>query len=126
MELTRIAKSELEKLSETREKQIVELERKLSQIESENQRLADKGKLQRTESDWMLQKEKQIKQVSGTGRRRRKNRRITCARLITVTYKRTSTHTRSHTGKDTDTHTGKDTDTHTLAKTLTHTHWQRH
>ena len=59
-----MAKSELEKLSETREKQIVELERKFSQLESECQRLTDKGKLQRTESDWMLQKEKQIKQVS--------------------------------------------------------------
>ena len=62
LDLTKLAKTELEKLSETREKQIVEFERKLDQAESENRRLADKGKLQRTESDWMLQKEKQMKQ----------------------------------------------------------------
>ena len=43
--------------------QVVELERRLAQAESESQRLADKGKLQRTETDWMLQKEKQMKQA---------------------------------------------------------------
>ena len=63
LELTRLAKNELEKLSETREKQVVELERKLALAETDIQKLTDKGKLQRTESDWMLQKEKQIKQV---------------------------------------------------------------
>lgn len=60
-ELTKVAKSEMEKFSETQQKQIQELERNLANIQSELSRHIDKLKLQRTESDWMLQKEKQMK-----------------------------------------------------------------